>query len=120
MLSALEGLEVESWRGASGAQYAYTIVELGRQPNTAYGNYIFAKRNRAGRWVAVFVGHGDLSLLADLDQHRMRDFIRERGATHVHIHENHWLPDRMIERRDILESHPEAVANSRYRGTIPA
>lgn len=117
---ALAGSDVEVWRGASGATYPYEIVEIGQQPNTAYGNYIFAKRNRAGRWVAVFVGHGDLSLLADLDQHRNRDFIRQRGATHVHIHENHWLPDRMIERLDILEAHPEAVANSRYRGPIPA
>ena len=118
--TVLPGSEVETWRGASGALYPYAIVEFGRQPNTAYGNYIFAKRNRAGRWVAVFMGHGDLSLLADLDQHRMRDFIRRCGATHVHIHENPWLPDRMIEKRDLLEAHPEAVANSRYRGPISA
>ena len=117
---ALEGSAVEVWRGASGASYPYTIIEIGRPPNTAYGNYIFAKRNRAGRWIAIFVGHGDLSLRADLDKHQSRDFIRKQGATHVHIHENPWLPDRMIERLDILEAHPEAAANSRYRGTIPA
>lgn len=117
---ALEGSVFEAWRGASGATYPYTIIEIGRQPNTAFGNYIFAKRNRAGRWTAIFVGHGDLSLLADLDQHRMRDFIREQGATHVHIHENPWLTARMIERMDILQANPEAAANSHYQGTLSA
>lgn len=116
----LAGANLEIWRGASGASYRYTIVEIGQSPNTAYGNYIFAKRNRAGRWVAVFAGHGDLSLLADLDQHRMRDVIRKGGATHLHIHENPRLPDRMIEKQDILEAHPESVANSRTRGTVRA
>jgi hypothetical protein len=111
---------MEVWNGASGALYPYTVVEIGRQPNTAFGNYIFSKLNRAGWWVAIYVGHGDLSHLADLDQHRMRDFIRRQGATHVHIHENPSMASRMIERMDILEAHPEAAANSRYQGTIPA
>jgi hypothetical protein len=58
----------------------------------------------------VFIGHGDLSLRTDLDHHPMRGFIRRRGATHVHIHENPSLADRMIEREDILEEHPAAHA----------
>lgn len=101
-------MDIEGWRGASGTIYRYTILEIGQQPNAAYGNYIFAKRNGAGRWQAVYVGHGELSTRADLDRHNLRDFIRRRGASHVHFHENPSLPDRMIEKEDILETHPEA------------
>ena len=96
-------MDTEGWRGGSGTLYAYTIVELGLQPNAAYGNYIFAKRTVAGGWEAVYVGHGDLSLRTDLARHHRRDFILKRGATHVHIRENPSLPARMIERADILD-----------------
>ena len=113
--------DFEAWRGASGILYPYAIVEIGQHPPPAtYGNYIFAKRNRSGKWVVVFAGHGDLELLTDLDQHALRNVIRRRGATHVHLHENPSMTSRMIERMDILEAHPEAVDKSSYRGTIPA
>jgi hypothetical protein len=105
---------IELWRGASGTPYPYTIVEIGDRPNTAYGNYIFAKRNEGGGWDAVFIGHGDLSLRTDLDRHELREFLRRLGVTHVHIHENPWLPDRMIERSDLLEVHPEAFHAARF------
>jgi len=112
--------DVEGWKGASGTLYPYTIVEVGQHPNAEYGNYIFAKRNRSGKWVPIFVGHGDLELRTDLDLHQMRRYIRRRGATHVHIHENSSLTARMLEKEDILERHPLAAAHSHYRGTIPA
>jgi hypothetical protein len=112
--------EIEVWRGASGTLYPYTIVEIGQHPNAEYGNYIFAKRDRSGKWVAIFVGHGDLELRTDLDQHALREVIRRMGATHVHIHENPSLPDRMIERSDVLGAHPEACYSSHYRTNVPA
>jgi len=115
-----EETDVESWKGSSGTLYPYTIVELGQEPNVAYGNYIFAKRNERGGWDAVFIGHGDLSLRTDLEHHELREFLRRLGVTHVHIHENPWLPDRMIERSDLLEAHPEAFYASRFWTPISA
>ena len=112
--------ETEAWRGASGTLYPYSIVKIGQQLDTAYGNYIFTKLNAAGEWVAVYIGHGELSLRTDLDRHEMRDFLRRRGATHVHIHENSSLTDRMIERSDLLESHPEAGILSRFTPSMSA
>jgi len=98
----------EVWRGASGTAYPYHILEIGSIPNTAYGNYIFARRDGDGRWEAIYVGQGDLSVRTDPGLHHMRDLILRRGATHVHFRENPSLPDRMIERADLLDSHPEA------------
>jgi len=112
--------DFEGWKGASGTLYPYTIVEVGQHPNVSYGNYIFAKRARSGKWVAIFAGHGDLELRTDLDLHTMRKYIRRRGATHVHIHENPSLPDRMIEKEDILEVHPEAGNSPGHKATVPA
>ena len=105
----------EQWRGASGAAYCYQILELGTIPNTAYGNYIFARKDADGRWEAIYVGQGDLSVRTDLGQHHMRDLIQRRGATHVHFRENPSLPDRMIERADLLDNHPEAYQPYSFR-----
>ena len=110
--------DIEAWRGASGTLYLYTIVEIGQEPNTAYGNYIFAKRNEGGGWDAVYIGHGDLSLRTDIDRHEMREFLRRRGVTHVHIHENSSLPQRMIEKEDLLETHPEAYGAPEFKAAV--
>jgi hypothetical protein len=96
-------MNTEAWRGGSGILYSYTVLELGLLPNVAFGNYIFAKRTVEGGWEAIHVGHGDLSLRTDLSRHERRDFILERGATHVHFRENPSLPARMVERADILD-----------------
>ena len=96
-------MDTEGWRGGSGVLYTYTVLELGNQPNVAFGNYIFAKRTSWGGWEAIHVGHGELSIRTDLARHERRDFILERGATHVHFHENPSLPGRMVERADILD-----------------
>lgn len=113
-------MDTEDWAGASGASYPYTVLQIGLLPNIAYGNYIFARKNEAGAWVAVFVGHGELSSHTDLNEHRLRNFILGRGATHVHIHENPSLKDRMIERADILFGHPEAFAPSGCNSALSA
>ena len=105
-------MDTQDWAGGSGASYPYTVLQIGLLPNIAYGNYIFARKDVAGAWVAVFVGHGELSSRADLNSHRLRNLILGRGATHVHIHENPSLKDRMIERADILFGHPEAYSPS--------
>ena len=104
-----------AWKGASGNSYPYQAVEIGSIPNTAYGNYIFARRDADGRWEAIYIGQGDLSVRTDLAQHHMRDLIQRRGATHVHFRENPSLPDRMIERADLLDSNPGAYQPYAFR-----
>jgi hypothetical protein len=101
-------MDMVGWRGGSGITYAYSIVELGDLPNVSYGNYIFAKRTPEGRWKAVYIGHGELSIRTDIALHERRDYILEQGATHVHFHENSSLLSRMVERADILEGLSEA------------
>jgi hypothetical protein len=99
---------IQGWRGESGTLYVYTVVEAGVELNPAFGNYIFARRNASGGWEAVYIGHGDLAERTDLSRHHMREYIRDCGATHVHIRENSSLKDRMIEKADLLEGHPES------------
>ena len=98
----------EVWRGSTGVEYRYLTLEIGARPQEVYGNYIFAKRNPSGGWDAVYVGQGDLSTRADINMHHRGDYIRTKGATHVHIRENLSLQERMLERADILDAHPEA------------
>lgn len=102
-------MDIAGWTGGSGITYTYSIVELGVQPNVAYGNYIFAKRTPEGRWKAVYIGHGELSMLTDITLHERRDYILEQGATHVHFHENPSILSRMVERADILEGLSEGT-----------
>src|SRR6266403_1918357 len=70
--------------GKSGAKYTYYVYA--RHPNINEGqdgNYIYAKKNRDGLWLPVYIGQGDLSKRATADHHRIR-CIDLKLATHVH------------------------------------
>ena len=95
------------WRGASGKRYTYAVLALDEKPEAGYGNYIFARR-KGSDWKAVYIGQGDLTVRCDIERHHKGGVIKQRGATHVHVRENPALQDRMDERADLLESHPEA------------
>src|SRR5687767_12051602 len=115
--TSLKGLPLQTWRGESGRLYVYIVVPVGVELNPEFGNYIFARRNAAGNWEAVYIGHGDLAERGDLGHHHMRDYIRDCGATHLHFRENPSLKDRMIEKADLLQGYPETCVPSGGRSS---
>jgi hypothetical protein len=100
------------WTGASGASYTYHIHN--NPPNfNAWqdGNYIYAKKNRDGRWVPIYIGEGDLSARC-CDQHHQAQCIARKGATHVHAHLNSLQKARKAEEADLLAHYTNAYAPS--------
>lgn len=80
------------WKGAGGDTYlfrSYRIDEnlhpidgpLGEIP----GCYVFAKRNRSGKWEAIYIGN-TTNLGKRLIGHPSKMCIRSKGATHVAIY----------------------------------
>jgi len=109
--------ELVTWRGSSGLPYQYWSLPLGTEFKALDGNYIFAKRNLAGGWEAVYVGQGDFSTRAEVRRHYKGASIVAKGATHVHVRENPNLQDRMNEWADILDCHREALEPTGCNGT---
>jgi hypothetical protein len=102
--------ETCTWTGASGQNYTYYIHP--RHPNInagQMGNYIYAKKNAAGRWVPVYIGQGDLSVRSTRDHHRI-ECIDKKGATNIHMHLNSRETDRLAEERDLLGRYTNAYA----------
>ena len=76
------------WIGKSGTKYNHYIYP--RHPNLNEGqdgNYIYAKKNRDGLWVPVYIGQGDLSKRATADHHRIRCMDFERGHSRPPSHQ---------------------------------
>ena len=73
------------WTGISGKTYKYWVHPIGTPLKAAAGNYIFAKRNNAGRWVAVYVGETE-GLSERFDNHHAAPCINRNQATHIHAH----------------------------------
>jgi hypothetical protein len=102
--------ETCAWSGKSGSKYTFYVYP--RHPNINEGqdgNYIYAKKNGEGLWVPVYIGQGDLSKRATTDHHRVR-CIDSKGATHVHLHLNPKMDDRLAEERDLLANYTNALA----------
>ena len=98
------------WKGASGAEYTYYIrklpVSLKDGPD---GNYIYAKKNPAGRWVPIYIGQGDLKDRSG-PGHGKAHCIRQKGATHFHCHLKADEEERRIEEADLLRRFTNAYA----------
>src|SRR5512133_2137245 len=74
------------WIGQSGLRYTYTVLSWPCSVRAGqYGNYIFARRDQAGRWVPVYIGHGELSLACSSGNDQWQ-CIASHGATHFHCH----------------------------------
>jgi hypothetical protein len=96
-----------TWTGASGTKYTYYVWP--RHPDIKagqVGNYIYAK-SVGGRYQAVYIGQGDLSVRATSDHHRT-DCIDTKGATSVHVHINTVEKDRLAEERDLRATNENA------------
>jgi hypothetical protein len=109
--------DLVTWRGSSGSPYKYWPFPLDARFKPVDGNYIYAKRNLAGGWDAVYVGQGDLSTRAEYRRHYKGSSILEKGATQVHVRVNPGLQERMNEWADILDGHPEAFEPTGCNGT---
>ena len=96
------------WTGASGTHYTYFVwlLPASFDPNQD-GNYIFSKKNDQERWVPIYIGQGDLADRVS-DNHHQANCIRNKGATHVHVHLNPKEEDRTGEEEDLLARYTNA------------
>ena len=100
--------ETITWQGASGTAYEYAIFELPISLDPCEGNYIFCKQS-GNTWYAIYIGEGELSERVS-DDHHKASCIEQKGATHVHAHENSNENSRTSEEADLLKQHTEAYA----------
>lgn len=101
-------LETYDWIGVTGQRYTYSVYNLPANfVHGEFGNYIFAKSSSNDEWIPIFIGQGDLGVEIS-DDHPMWKCIKQRGATHVHVHLNdsEWV--RVSEEEDLLENYLSA------------
>ena len=99
-----------TWTGASGKKYIYEVrTRHPKLPPNEPGNYIYAKMDAVKRWVPIYIGEGNLTQRASIDQ-RCVECIDAKGATHVHVHVNADRDVREAEVKDLLASFPQALA----------
>ena len=74
------------WEGKSGKQYEYWVYPINTTFKDEPGNYIYAKRNFAGKWQPVYIGQTS-SLSQRLASHEKEQSVTRRGgATHILAH----------------------------------
>jgi predicted GIY-YIG superfamily endonuclease len=96
--------EQVKWRGESGKQYDYWVYPINTTFKDEPGNYIYAKRNPAGNWQAVYIGQTS-SLSQRLATHeKEQSVIRHGGATHILAHLSTSALTRRIEEADLIKS----------------
>ena len=74
------------WTGKSGKKYKYQVLDLPASLKDKLGNYIFCKLNDKNRWVAIYIGEGNLKDRVTDGNHHKIDCISRKGATHIHAH----------------------------------
>ena len=97
-----------NWVGASGTSYKYFIRSL---PVTfdpgQNGNYIYTRLSEQNQWVPIYIGQGDLADRVSSNHHQAA-CIRNKGATHVHVHTNADEANRVAEEQDLLARYTNA------------
>ena len=96
-----------TWTGASGRKYVYDVYRPHQRVTQQPGNFIYAKMDDRNRWIPIYIGQGDLTQGAAVEQDRLA-CIEEKGATHVHLHVNFDKEDRLAEEKDLLDNFPQA------------
>ena len=80
-------MEKIKWVGHSGRTYMYNIYEIGVRFRKIPANYIIACETGIKKWKPIYIGEtADLS--ERFDNHHKISCIREKGATHIHVHRN--------------------------------
>ncbi len=93
------------WRGESGKQYDYLAYPINTTFKDEPGNYIYAKRNSAGNWQAVYIGQTS-SLSQRLASHeKEQSIIRSAGATHILAHLSTSALARRMEEADLIRNY---------------
>ena len=73
------------WKGASGTGYKYWIYPINTTFGAGPGNYIFAKETQPNTYAPIYIGQtADLS--ERFDGHHKMSCIKQKGATHIHVH----------------------------------
>ncbi|HTW56977.1 MAG TPA: hypothetical protein VMD99_02480 [Terriglobales bacterium] len=95
-------IETVELRGGLG-QYTYLAYPINTTFKDEPGNYIYAKRNAAGKWQAVYIGQSSSlsQRLASLDAEQAA--IRF-GATHILAHLNSDERARKSEEADLINT----------------
>ncbi len=96
-----------TWTGASGRKYVYDVYRRHHKIAPQAGNFIYAKMDEHNRWVPIYIGEGDLTQRAAVEQNNVA-CIDAKGATHVHLHANFDKEGRLAEERDLLNNFPQA------------
>ena len=90
-----------TWFGQSGTPYSYGVYEPAGNWNDVPGNYIFARLDQSGAWVALYVGETN-SFKDRFSSHERWPCATRNGATHVHAHVNNTIGARRAEEADLL------------------
>jgi hypothetical protein len=97
--------EQVKWRGESGKEYDYWVYPISTTFKDEPGNYIYAKRNSAGNWQAVYIGQTS-SLSQRLASHeKEQSVIRHGGATHILAHLSTSPLGRKMEETDLIRNY---------------
>lgn len=115
----MDNEETCEWIGVDGQRYKYSVHNLPTKFNSGkYGNYIFTKKTKDGDWIPIYIGQGDLGVMIGKAGSNLK-CIEDKGATHVHVHENdsEWV--RTTEEYDLLESYNKVFKpfGCNYEGT---
>lgn len=95
------------WIGASETRYKYYIYRLPASFDPdQLGNYIYTKKSPEGKWIAIYIGEGDLNDRANY--HHQIACIKRKGATHFHCHKNAVEGNRLAEEEDLLKHYTYA------------
>lgn len=73
-----------NWAGASGASYAFSILQEGNVPLDVAGLYIFARSTPQG-WQAIYIGQAGSLAARVTSSHEKFPAIWAQGYTHVHL-----------------------------------
>ena len=99
--------EICVWDGKSGKKYTYLIYTLPQSFNQGQdGNYIYTKVEN-NYWKPIYIGEGDLGDRIGPSHHQAK-CIKDKEATHVHVHLNKNEQARKSEEKDLLANYPQS------------
>ncbi len=97
----MAGQQTVTWLGQSGTSYNYDVYEPAGVWNPVPGNYIFARQEADGTWVALYIGQTS-SFRDRFSSHERWPCATRHGATHVHARVNTKGAVRRAEEADLL------------------
>ena len=94
------------WFGKSEKPYEYQIFAMNTVFRDIGGNFIFCDRDVLGEWNPLYIGSSD-NLFDLLCKEKLKRWIVQQGATHIHAHLRKDERQREVEKLDLVERfHP--------------